>query len=630
MLAAVNPSTNGFGGGLLSPSGRPTAVGGGGFASPGTNAATPPGVPTSGIIEARNNSGSNVRIPYARLVPMHSRLTRTNQDKRVVQVDGKPELEYDGLRSGVLGFSLGRRFAAAGKPNDASRYSHMPYAGMGHGVDRMQRLASLGWIEEMVKQNMADKVVALHGVAIANSPLALTDSFIGAHLPLVAAGTLLYSPDPVHAIFHARGKTGDPEYVSKVKQQRASGVFVMEQGPFLRGMQVSTDLVSLDKLDEKKNMKGPKALPRNLGDLAAASRLELELRGASFMDWSPDGIVLSKLESPSEDYMTSTELDARSAQLFNVAVQGPAISTSWTSDYRESALECQPGDKVFVCIVATLSWAASTAVEDKMEQVNVNCLEVQRRAMALEGSPGDPTLAANLNAAIAEANVAAKELAEEQKNGTTPLAYTAYNDYTDALRALKVARKATGGDVATAETNVKTAKTEFENMTGFEKKWSKTDVEDFKDAQDAMRRGEIGVGKAYLANFCLVRSTSSHMSNYSHWDPEDPKSRCGLDFGKAPGDAFRNTGTAQYIVGAWCIGTVLDSAASRSQVGTLVRAAPTSMAMNIFVDVEWWSADKLYQKFMDKSGMVMTRGKKRSRTDYDNADKDAEQTANAG
>jgi hypothetical protein len=46
--------------------GRPTAIGGGGFASPGTTAATPPGVPSSSIIEARNNRGSNIRIPYAR------------------------------------------------------------------------------------------------------------------------------------------------------------------------------------------------------------------------------------------------------------------------------------------------------------------------------------------------------------------------------------------------------------------------------------------------------------------------------------------------------------------------------------------------------------------------------------
>lgn len=65
MLAAVNPSGDPFRGGSLTPAGRPTAVSGA-LGNPGTNAATPPGVPSSGIIEARNNRGSNVLVPYAR------------------------------------------------------------------------------------------------------------------------------------------------------------------------------------------------------------------------------------------------------------------------------------------------------------------------------------------------------------------------------------------------------------------------------------------------------------------------------------------------------------------------------------------------------------------------------------
>jgi len=66
MIAAVQPTSSGFGGGVLATAGRPTAVGGS-FASPGTAAGTPTGVPSSGsIIEARNNKGSNVQVPYAR------------------------------------------------------------------------------------------------------------------------------------------------------------------------------------------------------------------------------------------------------------------------------------------------------------------------------------------------------------------------------------------------------------------------------------------------------------------------------------------------------------------------------------------------------------------------------------
>lgn len=70
MIAAVGRSSDGRGGGLFANSNRPTAVGGGGFAGAGTAAGTPTGVPSSGILEARNNRGSNVRIPYARASQM--------------------------------------------------------------------------------------------------------------------------------------------------------------------------------------------------------------------------------------------------------------------------------------------------------------------------------------------------------------------------------------------------------------------------------------------------------------------------------------------------------------------------------------------------------------------------------
>lgn len=63
MISAVGSGSAGWKGGSYVPSGTPTGVGGGGFGTPGTAAATPPGVPNSGIIEARNNRGSNVRIP---------------------------------------------------------------------------------------------------------------------------------------------------------------------------------------------------------------------------------------------------------------------------------------------------------------------------------------------------------------------------------------------------------------------------------------------------------------------------------------------------------------------------------------------------------------------------------------
>ena len=63
-VARVAPSNSAFGGGTITPASNPVAVNGS-FGGPGT-AANVPNVPAASILNARNNSGSNVRIPYAR------------------------------------------------------------------------------------------------------------------------------------------------------------------------------------------------------------------------------------------------------------------------------------------------------------------------------------------------------------------------------------------------------------------------------------------------------------------------------------------------------------------------------------------------------------------------------------
>ena len=67
---ATAPRNDAFGGGTLTPASNPVAVGGT-FGGAGANGFPNPGQPP--IMSARNNSGSNVRIPYARLVPMRSK-----------------------------------------------------------------------------------------------------------------------------------------------------------------------------------------------------------------------------------------------------------------------------------------------------------------------------------------------------------------------------------------------------------------------------------------------------------------------------------------------------------------------------------------------------------------------------
>jgi hypothetical protein len=112
-----------------------------------------------------------------------------------------------------------------------------------------------------------------------------------------------------------------------------------------------------------------------------------------------------------------------------------------------------------------------------------------------------------------------------------------------------------------------------------------------------LRNGTRKVVAAQLMNFRLMRATSSYLANRSHFKPGDPKSRCGLQIGY---DAGAKTGNAEYIVGGWCIGTVVDSAASRALGHNGVKAAPSTYAINLNVNVEWWNPDKLYQHYQDR------------------------------
>ena len=62
-IPSITPRNDAFAGGTLARAGRTTAASGS-FTSPGASGFPGPGVPA--IVSARNNRGSNVRIPYAR------------------------------------------------------------------------------------------------------------------------------------------------------------------------------------------------------------------------------------------------------------------------------------------------------------------------------------------------------------------------------------------------------------------------------------------------------------------------------------------------------------------------------------------------------------------------------------
>ena len=619
----------------------------------------------------------------AGLVPLHSREARDGalvrrdelnpKDTRVVFVDGKPAMEYDGLHLGELAWILGRRFKAVSPndggpystsldrykkdpatgeylknpdgtlvPNDAapnaldelsasSRYAHQANLGMGTGVDRMQRLASQPWIENMLVQKLANVQVHLHAIQPGSDYATMMDSSLFELKALLAGSTALHVND-VTMLAQARAQIPFDKRVNEQKQ----GIMMFEFGPFLRGCQFSTDAVEVPEpsitppFSYSGGALGRKyAMPRNAGDNCAFAALGTELRRRNIFDWTPDGVVLSKLESPTDEPMKSTELDAREAQLFNVAVQGPAISTTWTADVRDHKLQCQPMDRVFVCLVAELSCVlgkrdAKTLpdlLEDRRRATGelidaYNRLEEARRK-------GDATEAAEeaIKAAQSTLNGIGTQIAQVAEGQQTPAETydaelkTKRTAYTEALEEYKkvesledgVTRKRAARAAlqdATDELNKAVA----EHNQEFD--WSALSEADrvlwlgsIQMIQTMVRQGKLHVERAVLSKFRYMRTTSAHLANYSHFDCANPNSRCGLKFGLPV-----NGHTAEYIVGAWCIGTVIDSAASRAHVGQMIRTAPTSMALNVNVNVEWWTGDKLYKHYMDAGGLVESRG----------------------
>jgi hypothetical protein len=185
--------------------------------------------------------------------------------------------------------------------------------------------------------------------------------------------------------------------------------------------------------------------------------------------------------------------------------------------------------------------------------------------------------------------------------------------YATAVAAFFKASK----DVASDTTNDAKLKTDLENAKAELRRYKDTAIDEkaFDAAAANLKQGTIGIASSSMSNFRLKRVTSSFLINNSAVKVDSanklaPSSRCGLKLGVRLGDTpgQDDTYTGEYIIGGWCVGTVLDSAASRSAVGNQVRTAPASMAMSINVGVEWMSGDDLYRRYMDVDGTVQQRG----------------------
>ena len=415
-----------------------------------------------------------------------------------------------------------------------------------------------------------------------------------------------------------------------------TGLSLMSRGPFLRGhMQATNEVLCLDPTgfvatgappDVTRDSQPFAMLPRNFGDRAAFAALYAELKARSLFDWTPDGLVLSKLESPSGDTVGSSTLDARQGQLFNICVQGPALAKAWLGN---PLLHCMPMDKVFVVLCADAIHVTGADAAGG----GANTAGPRDAFDAVRESPP----------AQYEANKAVLDVAiETAVNG---VGASAANGAIAAFEAAADGYVRSTKELVTATTGTREIESTigaFEGAMASYMEWPTGPAEaafaaSWERRAQTERTGATKPAAAKLTNFRLRRVTSSYLANYSAHKPGDPTSRCGMRIGAgtAPAGALadalaadvadqpallKSSATpagvdaanvcigAQYIVGGWCIGTVVDNAASRASVNQAVRTAPASMLLNVNVKVDWWSGDDLHRAYMDEG--VLGRGSK--------------------
>jgi hypothetical protein len=532
-MVSIAPNSDPFRGGSYSPAAPPTSGPTGSIAGPNVGGSLISGVQGGQPMLARVDRGSNVTVPYARLVmPAPGRTALPAFKKTDAQAEyttlGKPlgdmMVETEHLYTGRVCFVLGRRgvtydqrqigvligeevrqaAAATINARQAARMDTIAPPGAGD-LHSLTRLCSFEYLERYFDHVFRSQVIDLGMDVIRqdNGQIKMFSSF--RKLPDDQTVNDINGKELLENL----GARGD---VLDAVQQ--SGIKANDLGPFLRGKTLENTLVTASP-PNKTGGHPKRKYSVALGDELAFQRLEATLRSAGMLDWVPDGIIMSKYSggSPGGDVLRDDDIDAREGQLYNVAISGPAITSSWTGDRDQ---EVMPLDKVFICIVADVF--------------------------------------------------------------NTPVFLPEGVEPTDLQKALTASDR-------TAESVEKAARAAMGNL-----------------------KEEPNTAFQHMTNFSVMRMTSSQFHRFSAYKKGHEKSRLGLPLGQTGG---------RYIVGGWCIGQVTDSAAARAThdgvvVGTSGKAK-SAHAANILVKPEWWSADLMYRKFMNRPSVSKTSGSVRSR-----------------
>lgn len=483
---------------------------------------------------ARNNRGTNITIPYARVVMHPAGRTAlpaapNKQDPNQTTL-GKPNgdlmVEVEQLYSGRLGFILGRRGTAYDNNSDTnnilgmesrktaghpinSRTQHMLHQFAVGGSDQhtMQRMCSFEYLERYFYHVLRTKTINLSSQMYADAD-AVPTKYKSASI-VVETGT--FNDIDGNALITAIAAAEQQQIADVATQLTAvtkSGIFANDDGPFLRGLTLDTTVAHFRR--------NRQAASFGIGDRVAFEAFEKRLKDEGMLDWVPDGIVLSKLDSGGSDRLADDVTDARDGQLYNVTIGGPAITTTWTGD---PTMEVLPLDKLYIVLVGDV-----------------------------------------------------------------------WNDHTASM-----IDKVWAGD---ALQNAKTTGTTYEDM--FKKIILADDTRDqttkFTSSGKRGTSATTPPGAQTITNIRVMKMTSSKMASFSAYVAGKEKSRMGLRIGDTGGE---------YILGGWCIGTILDSAAARAMPDSMnlvgsVKRARSAHATNVLVDIKWSSADDLYRRYMNR------------------------------
>mgnify|MGYP004164126293 CR=1 FL=1 len=548
MATNISPNSNPFAGGSFTPGTVPNLNGSIQPASTGSSLIG--GVQGSTPMIARNNRGSNVTVPYARVVmhppgntalgPLSDALahqddTRTIRDSGLKYDEDSPKGKYvetELLFSGKVAFVLGRRgknyeVNPPGQPTTLdygdkrdgqartvpfrAANAIAKFAVGGADVNTLQRMCSYDYLVRYFHHYLRKRTIelgtddelkiskSLGGTGGMTYPSALRKQ----DGDLAAGSALKVDADEILKALSEKAYAGvdSGAYAELVASSTGgnlatelanSGIFVYDDGPFLRGKTLEKGVVDIA---------GMKKVPLAIGDRLAFQKLEQLLGEVGALDWQPDGLVHSKLSQG--DTQLDDELDSRDGMLFNITVQGPTIATTWCDDSKKAVM---PLDKMFVLVVGDVWYGVDKAAADAKWSTNDAAYKTAKGGEKKDGG---------------------------YKNGRT------------------------------------------ENPD-----------------------------KCTITNLRPRLSTSSEMVSYS----APSAGRMGLKQYPTVGE---------YVVGGWCIGTVLDSAAARASGdhGALMGAVKKQRinhGVNVAVNVEWWSADRLYRSYMNVNGAIRTRYNEKS------------------